>query len=172
MLLVIQDAVVDFMGIDPGDGVVNDHVVHVGSGFEDDFARRQVIRWRFELDWLSAGPALSTAGRCGSAGFSWLNRGLCFNDGGLDFGHFGLGVPQGIDFYVELHQICRTHHADVARFALGVEDANEGDGGGQRGDDVVQGMECCGRCVSCFGSGVLRLFVLGLTRMLGAECGG
>ena len=46
VLLVIQDAVVDFVGIDPGDGVKNDHVVHFGSGFEDDLARCQVIRRR------------------------------------------------------------------------------------------------------------------------------
>ena len=103
------------------------------------------------LNWTgSERSGLRHSRAVGISRFSWLNRGLCFNDGGLDFGHFGLGVPQGIDFYVELHQICRTHHADVARLALGVEDANDGDGGGQRGDDVVQGMECCGRCVSCF----------------------
>ena len=46
VLLVVQDAVIDFVGVHPRNGVKNDHVVHFGSGFEDDFARRQVIGWR------------------------------------------------------------------------------------------------------------------------------
>ena len=46
VLLVIKDAVVDFVGVHPSYGVKNYHVVNFGSGFEDDFARRQVIRWR------------------------------------------------------------------------------------------------------------------------------
>ena len=91
-----------------------------------------------------------------------MNRSLCFDDGGLDFGHFGLGVPQGIDFDVELHQIRRTHHADVAWLALGIEDAHDGDGCGQRGDDVVQGVECGGRCVACFWKRSAAAFRVGI----------
>ena len=91
-----------------------------------------------------------------------MGWGLCVDDCGLDFGHFGLGVPQGIDFDLELHQIRGAHHADVALFTLGIEDTHDGNGGDQCGDDVVQGIECGGRRAARFWERITEAFRVGI----------
>ena len=71
-------------------------------------------------------------------------------------------MSQGIDVHMELGQIRRAQDADVARLALGVKDAHNGDGGGQRGYDVVHGVECGIRCVSRFRERSAAVFRVGI----------
>ena len=173
VLLVIEDAVIDFVGVHPGDGVENDHRVHFGSGFEDDFTRSQVIRGRIRIGLAQdrashdgSAMAVSDTGEAGTGCFSWA-KGL------------GLDVSMAASTRATFLWACRRafmsmwswakyaglKYADVARLALGVKDAHDGDGGGQRGHDVVHRVECGGRC-RLAPSGAIRcgLSCCGLTR--------